>query len=380
MQIKLIEKYSNTNFFIVLLSSIILFLTYKYNLYKFPEAINGPLMPWDGGRYLRPNNFLEIIEEQYFSSFPFYYFFVGLFKKYKLLPILPICQFLIFHISCIYFFKVIKKNYNLIVGYICWGLLVLNPIFFKWCHAVNPLILTISLCIISLNLILSKKNNVLISFLILIILLKNDAKLIMNYIILNYFFFVKIYEKINKKILIFLFLITLLIILNHFYILIQNTSSSFITFEESALGYDILKQGASLKYFNSDVVAICDLTEMNSLKSHFCMIKNDFIYSLELYSKRFIYGFFWISPHWSFQYQVLSKCMIIFYYLFSIFKFKENQNKLLLLSNFFAPFFLILPYILDGNQRFVTHAYIFITPLAGMGFYLFFNFIMKFRN
>ncbi len=379
MKINLIKKYSNSNFFIILLSSIILLLTYKYNLYKFSEAVNGPLMYWDGRRYLGPDNFYEIINERYFSIFSTYFLFTGLFKKFDLLNILPFFQFLIFHLSCFYFFKVIKTNHNLIIGYICWAILILNPIFFKWCHAANPLIITISLCLISLSLILSKKNNTIITFLILFLLLENDAKLIINYLILNYFFFKKIYNKINKKVFIFLFLLTFIIITNNLLILIYNTSTGFITFDQSVYGRDIIGLGASLQYLNPEIFVKCSLTEMNSIKNHICLIKNDFLYSIELYTKRFFYGLLWISPNWSLQYQILSKCMITFYYTFAIFGLSKNRDRLLLLSNFFAPFALTLPYILDGNQRFVTHAYIFITPIAGLGFYLFLRNFLKLK-
>ena len=307
MQIKLIEKYSNTNFFIILLSSIILFLTYKYNLYKFPEAINGPLMPWDGDRYLRPNNLLEMINSQYFNSFPLYYFFVGLFKKLNIIYLLPIVQFLILHIISIYFFKILSKTYNIKIAYICWFLIILNPIFFKWCHAANPLIITIALSLLSLSLLISKDNKTIFTFIVLILLLKNDAKLILNYLILSSFFIFKIYKRSNKLILILLIFSTILLTINHLSLLNESTSSGFILFKESAMGYDIVRQGAVLSTLSNEVLLKCSYTEMNSIKNHLCMIFSDLDYSLELYSKRFLYGIFWISPNWSIQYQILSK-------------------------------------------------------------------------
>ena len=94
--LKYYNKLIKNNYLIYILSIFVLILTYKYNLFKFTEAANGPLMPWDGGRYLRPRNFKDMLNEQYFVSFPFYYFFVGIFKKYNLINLLPITQFLIF--------------------------------------------------------------------------------------------------------------------------------------------------------------------------------------------------------------------------------------------------------------------------------------------
>ena len=380
MQIKLIEKYSNTNFFIILLSLIILFLTYKYNLYKFPEAINGPLMPWDGDRYLRPNNLLEMINSQYFNSFPLYYFFVGLFKKLNIIYLLPIVQFLMLHIISIYFFKILSKTYNIKIAYICWFLIILNPIFFKWCHAANPLIITIALSLLSLSLLISKDNKIIFTFIVLILLLKNDAKLILNYLILSSFFIFKIYKRSNKLILILIIFSTILLTINHLSLLNESTSSGFILFKESAMGYDIVRQGAVLSTLSNEVLLKCSYTEMNSIKNHLCMIFSDLDYSLELYSKRFLYGIFWISPNWSIQYQILSKTMLVFYYVFLIYGFKKNINNLIYILNFIAPFLLVLPYILDGNQRFVTHAYIFITPIAGIGFYVFLNKYFKWKN
>ena len=119
---------------------------------------------------------------------------------------------------------------------------------------------------------------------------------------------------------------------------------------------------------------------MNSIQNHICLIKSDFAYSIELYAKRFFYGLLWLSPNWSLQYQILSKCMIIFYYIFSIFGFYKIKNKFLLMFNFLAPFILTLPYILDGNQRFVTHAYVFITPITAIGFYAFLRNFLKLKN
>ena len=72
--------------------------------------------------------------------------------------------------------------------------------------------------------------------------------------------------------------------------------------------------------------------------------------------------------------------MLVFYYVFLIYGFKKNINNLIYILNFIAPFLLVLPYILDGNQRFVTHAYIFITPIACIGFYVFLNKYFKWKN
>ena len=90
------SKLINNNYFIYLLSIFIFILTYKYNLFKF-VSVNGPLMPRDGDRYLRPNNFKEMLSEQYFCTFCILLFFVGIFKKYNLINLIPIIQFLIFH-------------------------------------------------------------------------------------------------------------------------------------------------------------------------------------------------------------------------------------------------------------------------------------------
>ena len=72
-----------------------------------------------------------------------------------------------------------------------------------------------------------------------------------------------------------------------------------------AMGYDIVRQGAVLSTLSNEVLLKCSYTEMNSIKNHLCMIFSDLDYSLELYSKRFLYGIFWISPNWSIQYQIL---------------------------------------------------------------------------
>ncbi len=373
------KKLINNNYLIYLLSIFILILTYKYNLFKFAEAANGPLMPWDGDRYLKPNNFKEMLSEQYFVSFPFYYFFVGIFKKYNLINLIPIIQFLIFHCSCILFYKTLSKIYNSNIAFLTWLIILLNPIFFKWCHAINPLIITISLCILSLNILLSEKNKIIITFLILLLLLKNDAKLILNYLILNYFFLKKVFNSNSIKIFISLFLITLLISIHHIFILNSSTSSGFITAASSIEGHDILKQGAKLIFYKIQILENCSITEMNSLKNHFCMIINYPKYSLELYSKRLTYGLFWISPSFSLQYQIISTLMLFFYYFFLLFGLK-SKNNIFLLINFISPFVLTLPYILDGDQRFITHSYIFLTPLTAAGFYYFINKFSNFLN
>ena len=374
--LKYYNKLIKNNYLIYILSVFILILTYKYNILKFDEAANGPLMPWDGGRYLRPNNFKEMLSEQYFVSFPFYYFFVGIFKKYGLIKILPIVQFLIFHFSCFFLYKTISKTYNSNIAFFSWLIILLNPIFFKWCHAVNPLIITISLCILSLSILLSEKNKIIITFLVLLLLLKNDAKLILNYLVLNYFFLKKIYRTNSTKIFILLFLTTLIISINHVFLLNSSTSSGFITAASSIGGHDILKQGAQLKFYEKQILENCSITEMNSLKNHFCMLTNYPQYSLELYSKRLIYALFWISPSFSLQYQIVSILMLFFYYFFLLFGL-NNKNNILLLINFISPFILTLPYILDGDQRFITHSYIFLTPLTASGIYYF---IIKFFN
>jgi hypothetical protein len=365
------KKLIDNNNLIFLLSIFILILSYKYNLLKFPEAANGPLMPWDGGRYLRPDNLQEMFNEQYFITFPFYYYFVGIFKKYNFINLIPIVQFLIFHFSCFFLFRRISKIYSANIGFISWIIIILNPIFFKWCHAVNPLIITISLCAISLSLLLSKKNKTIITFVILLLLLKNDAKLILNYLIFNYFFLKKIFKNKNIKIFIILLFVTFLISIHHISILNSSTSNGFITSAASLEGHDIIKQGAELIFYKKEMIDNCSITQMNSIKNHLCMMANYPKYSLELYSKRLIYGLLWISPSWSIQYQIISKMMLLFYYFFLLFGLK-NKNNVFLLVNFIAPFILTLPYILDGDQRFVTFSYIFLTPLtvAGLCFFL----------
>ena len=377
--LKYYNKLIKNNYLIYILSIFVLILTYKYNLFKFTEAANGPLMPWDGGRYLRPSNFKEMLNEQYFVSFPFYYFFVGIFKKYNLINLLPITQFLIFYFSCFLLYKTISKTYNSNIAFFTWLIILLNPIFFKWCHAVNPLIITISLCILSLSILLSEKSKIIITFLVLFLLLKNDAKLILNYLVLNYFFLRKIFKTTNTKIFISLFLITIFISIHHILILNSSTSSGFITAASSIEGHDILKQGAELKLYEKQILENCSITEMNSLKNHFCIITNYPQYSLELYSKRLIYGLFWISPSFSLQYQIISILMLFFYYFFLLFGL-NNRNNILLLINFISPFILTLPYILDGDQRFITHSYIFLTPLTAAGLYFFVSKFFNFLN
>ena len=108
--LKYYNKLIINNYLICILSIFVLILTYKYNLLKFAEAVNGPLMPWDGDRYLRPNNFKEILSEQY-SYLSILLFFVGIFKKYNLINLLPVTQFLIFHFSCFLLYKTISKTY-----------------------------------------------------------------------------------------------------------------------------------------------------------------------------------------------------------------------------------------------------------------------------
>lgn len=377
--LKYYNKLIKNNYLIYIFSIFILILTYKYNLLKFDEAANGPLMPWDGGRYLRPNNFKEMLDEQYFISFPFYYFFVGIFKKYNLIYLLPTVQFLIFHFSCFFLYKTISKTYNSNIAFFSWLIILLNPIFFKWCHAVNPLIITISLCILSLSVLLSEKHKVIITFLVLLLLLKNDAKLILNYLVLNYFFLRKIFRTNSTKIFISLLLITLFISIHHILVLNSSTSSGFITAASSIEGHDISKQGAQLKLYEKQILENCSITEMNSLKNHSCMLTKYPQYSLELYSKRFIYGLFWISPSFSLQYQIISILMLFFYYFFLLFGL-NNKNNVLLLANFISPFILTLPYILDGDQRFITHSYIFLTPLTATGLYYFIIKLFNFLN
>ena len=71
------------------------------------------------------------------------------------------------------------------------GFWLFKPNFFKWCHAANPLIITIALSLLSLSLLISKDNKIIFTFIVLILLLKNDAKLILNYLILSSFLFLK---------------------------------------------------------------------------------------------------------------------------------------------------------------------------------------------
>ena len=365
------KKILNNNNLFLLLSLLVLIFTYKYNLIKFPEAINGPLMYWDGNRYSGPNSFKEILEHEKFNSFPFYFLFIGIFKYLNIVDHLPISQFIIFHFSCFYLYKKMSKIYNADISFICWILISLNPIFFKWCHAVNPLIITISLSILSLSFLLSKKNKTLITFLILVLLLKNDAKLILNYVLISYFYFVKIFRSENNKIFLILLIITILISIHHLLILNSSTQVAFILPDASLGGKELLKQGASFIYFTDEIIKDCSITQNNSLKNHLCMIVNYPVYSIELYSTRLLYGLFWISPFWSLQYQIISKVMLFFYYFFLFFGLKKNEHSIFFLINFVSPFILTLPYILDGDQRFVTHAYIFLTPLSATGFYYF---------
>ena len=171
-----------------------------------------------------------------------------------------------------------------------------KPNFFKWCHAANPLIITIALSLLSLSLLISKDNKIIFTFIVLILLLKNDAKLILNYLILSSFFIFKIYKRSNKLILILIIFSTILLTINHLSLLNESTSSGFILFKESAMGYDIVRQGAVLSTLSNEVLLKCSYTEMNSIKNHLCMIFSDFrLFVRIIQQKIFIWNFLDIS-------------------------------------------------------------------------------------
>jgi hypothetical protein len=344
---------------------LVFFITFQYNLYKFPDAKNGALIWFDGRRYLSPNSLKEVLNHPQFNNFSSYLFYIFAIKKLNLINYLPIIQFITFYISAYFFFRGLNI-YGKNVSYLGLIFVLLNPIFFKWCHAVNPTILNIIISLFLVYFFLIKKN---FFFLIifLILFLKNDSKNILNFIFMFsvYLFFIfKDYKKtFYSALVIFIYLV-----IDTFLILISPMTENLLEFSKSFKGEDILRFGGQIIADPKNTLEICGMDNSNSINNHFCSIKDNPTYMFELYLKRFFFTFFWINKDFSIQYQILSGFMILVYYSFFILAFLKLRNKF---ENFYffsicflLPFIIIIPFIIDGNQRYITHAYVFLTPIV----------------
>ena len=344
---------------------LVFFITFQYNIYKFPEAKNGALIWFDGKRYLSPNSLKEVLNHPQFNNFSTYFFYIFAIKKLNLLDHLAIIQFVTFYISAYFFFRGLNI-YGKNISYLGLIFVLLNPIFFRWCHAINPTILNISISLFLVYFFLIKKNFfILIIFLILF--LKNDSKNILNFIFMFsvYLFFIfKDYKKtFYSALVIFMYLV-----IDTFLILSSPMTENLLEFSKSFNGEDILQFGGQIITDPKNTLEICGIDNSNSINNHFCSIKNNPIYMFELYLKRFCFAFFWINKDFSLQYQIFSGFMILVYYGFFIIAFLKLRNKFksfyFFSICFLLPFIIIIPFIIDGNQRYITHAYVFLTPIV----------------
>ncbi len=360
---------------------LVFFITFQFNIYKFPDAENGALIWFDGRRYLSPNSLNEVFNHPQFNNFSTYFFYIFTIKKLNLINYLPIIQFITFYISAYFFFRGLNI-YGKNISYLGLIFVVLNPIFFRWCHAVNPTILNISISLFLVYFFLIKKNfYILIVFLILF--LKNDSKNILNFIFMFSVYLFFIYKN-DKKIFYSALIVFIYLVINTFLILSSPLTENLLQFSKSFKGEDILQFGGQILADPKNTLEICGIDKNNSINNHICSIKNNPIYMFELYLKRFCFAFFWINKDFSLQYQILSGFMILVYYVSFFTAFLRLRNKIesfyFFSICFLLPFIIIIPFIIDGNQRYITHAYIFLTPIVINSLVFFYKKFLEYKK
>ena len=124
----------------------------------------------------------------------------------------------------------------------------------------------------------------------------------------------------------------------------------------------------------------CLITDYNSLQNHFCAMLEDPVYSLKLYSARFLVALTWVNLKLSLKYNLVAFGMMSFLYfglIINLIKTNFTRFKFFLISTYLLTIVIVLPYFLRGDQKQVFYGLVFIIPLSFSGIELAIRYLKK---
>lgn len=332
---------------------------------------------YDSGRYLNLESFFDgplgdkknIAWHLFFT----YTLFIRTLEKLNLINYYVEVQYLIYYLSSILFYKsLINFNFSKNCSLLSTIFILCNPFLVFWIHVLNHAGITIGLFMISFFFLSKYKEGAIykiLFFLSLFLTLKVDGKVFFTaFMMLFYQFFL-----VEKKRTLFNFLI-----LSIFFIFYFSYLSKFAVTLEPFYGIyfqtDLIKNGFDFIKIDENVIKTydkCLITEFNSIRNHLCSLLDNPLYSIKVYGTRLFMLLTWINPYLSFKYNFFAFGMMIFIYLgliIDLVKTKFTKFKFFLITSYFLTSFMMLPYLIRGDQKPVFYGLIFIIPLSFSGY------------
>ena len=347
--------------------------TYFYNRHDPSLLATG----YDSGRYLNLESFFDGLlgnkKNIAWHLFFTYTLFIRILEKVNLINYYVEVQYLVYYLSSILFYKsLINFNFSKNCAILSTIFILCNPFLVFWTHVLNHAGITISLFMISFF-FLSKYNQrtlyKILFFISLFLTLKVDGKVFFTaFMMLFYQFFL-----IKKNRTLFSFSI-----LSIFFIFYFLYLSKFAVTLEPFYGIyfqtDLIKNGFDFIKIDENVIKTydkCLITEFNSIRNHFCSLIDNPLYSIKVYGTRLFMLLTWINPYFSFKYNFFAFGMMLFIYLglaIDLVKTKFTKLKFFLITSYFLTSFMMLPYLIRGDQKPVFYGLIFIIPLSFSGY------------
>ena len=347
--------------------------TYMYNRHDPNLLATG----YDSGRYLNLESFFSgTVSGQTniaWHIFFTYTLFVRILEKLNLINHYVEVQYLIYYLSSFLFYKaLINFNFSKTISAFSTIFILCNPFLFFWIHVFNHAGITIGLFMISFF-FLSKYNQgtlyKILFFISLFLTLKVDGKVFFTAFMLLFYQFFLI--KKNRT----LFSFSVLSIFFIFYFLyLSKFAVTLEPFEGIYFQTDLIKNRFNFIVIDETVIKTfkkCLIYEYNSLHNHFCALLDNPLYSIKVYAARLFMLLTWINPYLSFKYNFFAFGMMIFIYFglaIDLINTKFTKFKFFLIASFFLTSFMMVPYLIRGDQKPVFYGLIFIVPLCFSGY------------
>ena len=345
---------------------------------------------YDANRYVGLDNFFSAGigkglmggENIAWHLFFTYTLFITILEKLNLLKYYVEFQYAIYYLSSLLFYQsLVNFKFSKLTSFLSTFFVVCNPFFIFWIHTLNHAGLTISLFMISFY-FLSKYNDgkifSLFFFITIFFLLKLDGKVFFTVFMILFYKFYLIKDKNSNLSFLILFFF---FILYFYYLSIYAVGLS--PFSDSYLQTDLIKNKFNYIIIDDEVIKTynkCLIEEYNSLRNHVCALLENPVYSIKLYTARFLILMTWINLKLSLKYNIFAFGMVLFIYIgiiFDLIQSKFTRFKFFLISSYLLTIFIVLPYILRGDQKQVFYGLLFIIPLSFSGYELLFKNLTK---
>lgn len=358
--------------FLIFISAISILLYYQLYQHKYSEILR---YSFDPGRYTSGDFFISQVDAYNtgWHLFFTYRLFIWILVNLNLLESYVYFQNIIFFISIILFYKaLINFEFGKITSVFTCIIIATNPFVLFWIQTLNHIAITIPLILITLYFMSIYNQGLLpkILFIIFLILfLKSDGKVFFVFFFLVFYQFYwknNVRKKVNL-ILLILFSIFYIYYLNYFAAGLEPFNDVYFAKDVNKIGlFEFEKSKQTIQIYNE-----CLFTFNNSLQNHICALSKDFIYSLKVYLARFIHLTSWINLKLSFKYNFIAFSYVFFIYtgiILNLFFCKTNKLSITLIFGYFFSVFIMLPYLIRGDQKQIVYALIILIPIAVKGY------------